>query len=93
MLRISVFSLMMLLFSPGCNNQPFTPGGGLTHTSSSPYVKLKSVNIGDVKWTEGFWAEKFDLVLNTTIPFMKTIYMDRALLNFKIAAGMEEGEF
>ena len=67
-----------------------TPDGGLTNTSYSPYVKMRSVNIGDVKWTEGYWAEKFDLVRNITIPFMKTIYMDQALLNFKIAAGIED---
>ena len=35
-------------------------GRGLTDTSASPHVKLRSVDIDAVRWTDGFWAERFD---------------------------------
>ncbi len=30
------------------------PGRGLMNTTSSPYVKLHSVDMSDVQWTQGF---------------------------------------
>ncbi|MCU0916917.1 MAG: hypothetical protein MUC88_20505, partial [Planctomycetes bacterium] len=35
-------------------------GSGLTDTSASPHVKLRSVDLGAVRWTDGFWAERFE---------------------------------
>ena len=32
----------------------FARGRGITDTLSSPNVKLKSVDLSDVRWTEGF---------------------------------------
>jgi len=66
---------------------------GITNTTSSSYAKLKSIDIGDVTWTDGFWADKFELCHKVMIPYMRMIYMDRAFKNFRIAAGLEEGEF
>ncbi len=39
----------------------FAADRGIANTSAGPYVKLRSVDIDDVKWTDGFWARKFDL--------------------------------
>jgi len=70
---------------------------GITNTSSSPYVKLRSVDIDDVQWTKGFWAEKFDLCNEVMVPNMWGLLSDpnvgHALQNFRIAAGLEEGPF
>jgi DUF1680 family protein len=68
----------------------------LVNTSQSPYAKLQSINIGDVKWTNGFWAERFEVCKGSMVPHMMGNYMDpdvsHAFRNFEIAAGLEEGE-
>ncbi|MEP4079547.1 glycoside hydrolase family 127 protein [Haloferula sp.] len=64
-------------------------------TSKSPYVKLKSINIGDCRWSEGFWAEKTKQCEEVMVPYMGTLVkgdIGHALNNFKIAAGLKEGE-
>jgi len=68
---------------------------GIINNSKSPYVKFKSVNIGDCQWTSGFWADKFKLCEETMVPYMGEVLKGKvghALDNFKVAAGMEEGK-
>ncbi|WP_419195149.1 glycoside hydrolase family 127 protein [Novipirellula herctigrandis] len=68
---------------------------GIINNSQSPHVKLKSVDIGDCQWTEGFWADKFKLCEEVMMPHMGMILKgDRghAYNNFKIAAGLKEGK-
>jgi len=88
LLVISVF----FLFSGSL----FAQENGLTNNSKSPFSKLKSVNIGDVNWTTGFWAERFEVCKNSMVPHMMGNYLDtevsHAFKNFEIAAGLDEGE-
>ena len=69
---------------------------GIINNSSSPYSTLRSVDLTDVEWSEGFWAEKFRLVRDTTIPRMwehfNTDYSQH-WTNFRITAGLEEGKW
>ena len=68
---------------------------GIINNAQSPYVKLKSINIGDCKWTEGFWADKFKICEEAMVPYMGSLLcgdVGHALNNFKIAAGLKEGE-
>ncbi|WP_281614863.1 beta-L-arabinofuranosidase domain-containing protein [Flammeovirga sp. SubArs3] len=68
---------------------------GILGQEDSPNVALKSINIGDCKWTEGFWADKFDVAEHSMVPYMGEVLtgdVGHALNNFKIAAGMKEGE-
>ncbi|MEM1359841.1 MAG: beta-L-arabinofuranosidase domain-containing protein, partial [Bacteroidota bacterium] len=68
---------------------------GIVGNTNSPYVKLKSVPIGDCRWTEGFWADKFKVAEEVMVPHMgKLLTGDtgHALNNFKIAAGLKEGK-
>lgn len=63
--------------------------------SESPNVKLKSINFGDCQWTTGFWAEKTKKAIDVMVPYMGDVLcgdVGHALNNFKIAAGMKEGE-
>ncbi|WP_096084629.1 glycoside hydrolase family 127 protein [Agaribacterium haliotis] len=65
-------------------------------TSASPHVKLRSVNMGDCRWTEGFWAEKTKLCEETMVPYMGELLkgdVGHGLNNLKIAAGLMQGEF
>jgi len=62
----------------------------------SPYAKLKSINIGEARWTGGFWGKKLEKCYKEMIPNMWRILSDpnisHAFTNFLIAAGLMEGE-
>lgn len=53
--------------------------------------------MGDVKWTDGFWAERFDICKNAMVPQLWQIYTSDSMCysfeNFKVAAGLKEGRF
>lgn len=68
---------------------------GIINNTNSPHVKLKSIDIGDCRWTEGFWAEKWRIAEQVMIPHMGEILkgdVGHGYNNFKIAAGLKEGE-
>ncbi len=68
---------------------------GIIDNSNSPNVKLKSINMGDCHWTEGFWADKFKLAESVMVPYMGEVLkgdVGHGLNNFKIAAGLKEGK-
>ncbi|MEN8703396.1 MAG: beta-L-arabinofuranosidase domain-containing protein [Polaribacter sp.] len=68
---------------------------GVVNYTNSPYVKLKSLNIGDCKWTDGFWADKLKIAQDVMVPYMGELLKGdkgHALNNFKIAAGLKEGK-
>lgn len=68
----------------------------ITVTENSPHAKLKSVDLGDVKWTSGFWANRFEVCEQSMVPHMLGNYMDEelshAFANFEVAAGLKEGK-
>nr|WP_183574425.1 glycoside hydrolase family 127 protein [Mucilaginibacter sp. X5P1] len=76
-------------------NALYAQDKALVNTSASPYAKLSSVNMGDVNWTTGFWADRFKVCRETMIPNLWKIYSDpkmgHAIQNFEIAAGLDTG--
>jgi len=93
--RPKIFVSTLILLS--VSSYSYAKGRGITDTTCSPFVKLKSLDIDDVKWTGGFWAEKFALCHEVMIGNMWQILKDpnvsHAYTNFLVAAGLEEGEF
>ena len=68
----------------------------IINNSQSPHSKLRSVDLSDVRWTDGFWKQKVDLVRDVTIPKMWEYYNGNGNShwnNFRIAAGLDEGEW
>ena len=67
----------------------------LVNTSASSYAKLSSVDMGNVTWTKGFWADRFKVCRETMIPNLWRIYTDpkigHGIQNFEIAAGLDTG--
>jgi DUF1680 family protein len=67
----------------------------LVNTSSSPYAKLTNVDMGDVIWTSGFWAERMQICKDSMVPHLWKTYTDanisHAFKNFEIAAGLDTG--
>jgi len=76
-------------------NEKIVPDGReIVNTKNSPHVSLKSIDIGDCHWTDGFWAEKFALAEKSMVPYMGELLtgdIGHSLNNFKIAAGLKEG--
>ena len=64
-------------------------------TLASPYAKLHSIGIDDVRWTGGFWGERFKLCHEVMIPnmwqFLENPEISHAYDNFLIAAGLKKG--
>jgi DUF1680 family protein len=89
-LHLVTFVVVCLAVGGACG-----AGRGLTDTSSSPYVRLRSVDIDAVRWTDGFWAERLDWCHNVVIPNMWRLLEDpnisHAYENFLVAAGEKEG--
>ncbi len=68
---------------------------GIINTTNSPHVKLKSIDLGDCQWTEGFWADKWKQAEKVMVPYMGNLLkgdIGHGLNNFKIAAGLKEGK-
>lgn len=61
----------------------------------SPYARVQGVGLGAVRWTEGFWADRFATCRSRTIPALLTLMegteKSHFLQNFRIAAGLAEG--
>ena len=63
--------------------------------------RIKDVNLSKVHVKDRFWSEKQRLIVDVVIPFQEQILNDEiegvekshAFANFRIAAGLEEGEF
>jgi len=74
----------------------FAQNNSLVNTSKSPYAKLCGVNMTDVRWTKGFWAERFQVCKDSMVPSMWRLFNDpeiaHSYCNFEIAAGLKKGE-
>lgn len=62
---------------------------------------MKNINLSQIKIKDGFWSEKQELITEQVIPFQEKVLNDEiegvekshAFANFRIAAGLEKGEF
>ncbi|MEP6804977.1 MAG: beta-L-arabinofuranosidase domain-containing protein, partial [Flavobacterium sp.] len=92
-MKNQVILLSTILFSTAIMAQ----NKGLVANSNSPYSKLQSVGLEDVKWTNGFWKEQFDVETKNTLSYMWDLYhndsISHAYKNFEIAAGLMKGKF
>ena len=52
--------------------------------TASPYAAVKNLDMGEVKWTDGFWKERFDLCQANVIPAQWEYFMERTERNFEI---------
>ena len=86
---------LLVLGSVFCGIESIGQRNGLVNTSGSSHAKLSSINMTDVHWTTGFWAERFAICRDSMIPNMWRIYNDanvsHAFKNFEIAAGLDTG--
>ena len=67
----------------------------ITEIHRSPYTKLHPLALGNCRWTSGFWSDKFSVCQESMVPYMGKLLcgdIGHALNNFKIAAGLLQGE-
>lgn len=68
---------------------------GITDTRNSKFAVMNSTPLGAVKWTGGFWGERFGVLSNTSLQSMwETWKSDKghSYNNFLIAAGQKKGK-
>lgn len=98
-----------MLFSSYCFHAPrlivklavlVTIGMALSTTHSdaadaSPHAKLRPLPLDAVRWTDGFWADRFELCETVVIPEMQKALRHpkngAQLVNFEIGAGLKDG--
>lgn len=68
---------------------------GITQTGKSPYARMHAVPLGGIRWTNGFWAERYEIFKDTMILSMwrtlNTPEISHSYRNFEIAAGAQDG--
>jgi len=84
--------ILALLILITIGNTAFAGGRGVVDTSKSPHVKLRSLPMEDVKWTSGFWTDRFKLCRTAMLPRLESTMLDAkcsAQLNrLKFGAGL-----
>lgn len=87
--------ILALALTAGCSVIHGQPKG-LVDTSASKYAKMYGTDIGSVKWTNGFWADRFNVYKDTMILSMWNTWnspdISHGFRNFEIASGACEGE-
>jgi DUF1680 family protein len=62
----------------------------------APYAVVAPVSIAEARWTNGFWAERFETFRKDGLPSMTALMTgtqrSQFLHNFRIAAGLEPGK-
>jgi DUF1680 family protein len=71
--------------------------GELADTRNSPHAVVQSVRLDEVRWTEGFWADRFVTCRDRSLPAMWDVMRGTKykpyLQHFLIAAGDIEGDY
>ncbi|HEY4148323.1 MAG TPA: glycoside hydrolase family 127 protein, partial [Chitinophagaceae bacterium] len=87
--QIQFIGCIFFFFTAAAQQDP------LVNTSASTHAVLHSVDMGDVQWTKGFWAERFAVCRDSMIPHLWQTYNDphisHAFKNFESAAGLDTG--
>src|ERR1039457_2039213 len=69
---------------------------GVVDTTSSPFAKVQTVGLDEVHWTDGFWADRFELCRTQMVPSMARLMQgtnySQFYYNFEILAGRVEGK-
>ena len=76
---------------------PGLRGSELTDTRESPHAVVRPVPLDEVRWTEGFWADRFATCRDRSLPAMWELMRGTKykpyLQHFLIAAGDIAGDY
>jgi len=69
---------------------------GVVDTTASPHAMVQPVGLHEVKWTDGFWADRFELCRTLMVPGMMRLMQgtnySQFYHNFEILAGRATGK-
>ena len=65
---------------------------GLIKTQASPHARMQCVDLGAVRWTGGFWHDRFTQCRQVTLPRLWELAEPWAWNNMQIAAGLKTGK-
>jgi hypothetical protein len=69
---------------------------GVVDTTSSPLAQVHTVGMNEVHWTDGFWADRFELCRTQMVPGMDRLMegtnYSQFFRNFEIVAGLIPGK-
>jgi uncharacterized protein len=64
---------------------------GVVDTAASPFATVRTVGLDEARWTQGFWADRFELCQTQMVPAMGRLMegtnYSQYFRNFQIAAG------
>jgi DUF1680 family protein len=67
----------------------------VANTTSSPFARVRPVGLDEVRWTQGFWADRLELCCRNTLPALWSIMegtnYSQFYQDFRIAAGLADG--
>jgi len=70
---------------------------GVVDTTASPGARVCAVGLDEVHWTDGFWADRFELCRTQMLPGMDRLMegtnYSQYFRNFEIAAGLAKGHY
>lgn len=70
---------------------------GVVNDSASPFAQVRSVGLDQVRWTSGFWADRFDLCRTQMVPSMDRLMegtnYSQFYRNFEITADQTAGRY
>ena len=65
--------------------------------AASPHAQVRTVGLDEVRWTDGFWAQRFESCHTQMLPSMGRLMegtnYSQFFRNFEIAAGLTEGRY
>jgi len=71
-------------------------GSGIVDTTASPHAVVQPVGLDEVKWTDGFWADRFEMCRTQMVPGMARLMQgtnySQFYYNFEILAGLVQGK-
>jgi hypothetical protein len=89
---LSAFCFLLLTLSLPAVRAAEAP---IADTSSSPFARARPIGLNEVRWTQGFWADRLELCRQKTLPglwlIMNGTNYSQFYQNFRIAAGLAEG--
>ncbi len=69
---------------------------GVADTTASPFAKIQTIGLNEIKWTDGFWADRFALCQTQMVPGMERLMVGKNysqfFRNFQIVAGLVDGK-
>ncbi|MCP5519961.1 MAG: glycoside hydrolase family 127 protein [Verrucomicrobiales bacterium] len=83
--------------TPAVTDAGSGPRAGVPGAKGPPAANVQPLKLDAVRWTRGFWADRFAVCAGQTVPgmwrLMSGTNYSQYLENFRIAAGMKEGRY